>query len=387
MRGFKEDFDAWRTSLTPEERKMMQTQAQGEYNKKFRKSPEFKKDLPDEKIKSFSKILGKFFDAEAADYKKEMEAKIPNYNRLLEKAGDKEMDFKMTRRIEEIDRDADRRYYYACMKHNQWEAKGMKFPESSPMKHTIEVQNDDAESHEVLKKFVAGRKEQIAKMGMEMPAELANLEVPPPGKNISITVPRALFKQAEFVGKWMFENKDDLPKDDEELQGLIADVMMNLTSQYKFANKYIEDHVDFVKEWFKAPPNHEWKTKADVFKAVWAELGAVTGKKVPIDEELVANLEQFKAYEEGEKVHFWGTASKLWKSVAVDAFGVKYLLGVYEDINDARMAFDLWNSEYEKGRAEMKVEMEQWSKQENARLEKNPEGADRIKKILEEARR
>merc|ERR1712087_332163 len=153
----------------------------------------------------------------------------------------------------------------------------MKFPNSSPMKHTIEVQNDDAESHEVLKKFVAGRKELIAKMGMEMPAELANLEVPPPGKNISFNVPMALFKQAEFLGKTLLENKDDLPKDDLELQRVIAAVMANLTSQYKFANEYIEANVEFVMEWFKGPPNHEWKTKADVFKAVWAELGAVTG--------------------------------------------------------------------------------------------------------------
>eukprot|EP00443_Scrippsiella_acuminata_P061534 CAMPEP_0115423790 /NCGR_PEP_ID=MMETSP0271-20121206/27496_1 /TAXON_ID=71861 /ORGANISM="Scrippsiella trochoidea, Strain CCMP3099" /LENGTH=78 /DNA_ID=CAMNT_0002848569 /DNA_START=85 /DNA_END=318 /DNA_ORIENTATION=+ len=30
MRGFKEDFEAWRSSLTPEEQKMVQTQAAGE---------------------------------------------------------------------------------------------------------------------------------------------------------------------------------------------------------------------------------------------------------------------------------------------------------------------------------------------------------------------
>jgi len=35
----------------------------------------------------------------------------------------------------------------------------------------------------------------------------------------------------------------------------------------------------------------------------------------------------------------------------------------------------------------MKSEMQQWSKQENARLEEDPSGAERIKKILEEARR
>jgi len=70
VRGFKEDFDAWRASLTPEERALVQKQAQGEFNKKFRKSDEFKKDLPGEKVEAFSKILGKFFDNEAEDYKK-----------------------------------------------------------------------------------------------------------------------------------------------------------------------------------------------------------------------------------------------------------------------------------------------------------------------------
>merc|ERR1719264_1052379 len=60
MRGFKEDFDAWRSSLTPEERAMVQKQAQGEFNKKFRKSDEFKKDLPSEKVEAFSKSWASF---------------------------------------------------------------------------------------------------------------------------------------------------------------------------------------------------------------------------------------------------------------------------------------------------------------------------------------
>ena len=70
----KDDFDAWKGSLTADERKMVQDQAAGEFNKKFRKSDDFKKDLPEEKVAAFSKILGKFFDAESEDYKKELEA-------------------------------------------------------------------------------------------------------------------------------------------------------------------------------------------------------------------------------------------------------------------------------------------------------------------------
>merc|ERR1711972_697750 len=78
---------------------------------------------------------------------------------------------------------------------------------------------------------------------------------------------------------------------------------------------------------------------------------------------------------------------KLYKSEAIDAFGMKYLLGVFDTFEEAQKAFKEWNAEYEKGRADMKSEMEQWSKQENARLESDTSGADRIKKILEEARR
>merc|ERR1712079_501049 len=70
VHGFKEDFDAWRSSLTPEERALVQKQAQGEFNKKFRKSDEFKKDLPKEKVEAFSKILGKFLTTRQRTTKK-----------------------------------------------------------------------------------------------------------------------------------------------------------------------------------------------------------------------------------------------------------------------------------------------------------------------------
>ena len=43
----------------------------------------------------------------------------------------------------------------------------------------------------------------------------------------------------------------------------------------------------------------------------------------------------------------WGTAEKLYKSEAIDSFGNKYLLGVYETIDEASKAFDEWNKEYE----------------------------------------
>merc|ERR1740129_1492781 len=104
MRGFKEEFDAWRASLSPEEQTMIQSQAEGVFNKKFRKSDEFKKNLPEEKVQAFTKILEKFFDAEAEDYKKEEEAKSPDYEGLTKKAGQKQMDFSLKERVVEVNR-------------------------------------------------------------------------------------------------------------------------------------------------------------------------------------------------------------------------------------------------------------------------------------------
>ena len=43
--------------------------------------------------------------------------------------------------------------------------------------------------------------------------------------------------------------------------------------------------------------------------------------------------------------HNWGTAEKLYKSEAIDSFGNKYLLGVFETVKEAEKAFDEWNKE------------------------------------------
>ena len=159
--GFKDDFDAWKGSLSADERKMVQDQAAGEFNKKFRKSDEFKKDLPEEKVAAFSKILGKFFDAESEDYKKELEAKTPEYDGLLKKAGNKVMDFSLKNKIIEVDRDADRRYHFATMKNRQAIAKGEFFPQSSPIVEKWSIKNDDAASHAKAEQIVAFLKEAV----------------------------------------------------------------------------------------------------------------------------------------------------------------------------------------------------------------------------------
>ena len=65
MRGFKDDFYAWKDSLSKDEQALILKQAQNEFDKKFRKSDTFSQDLPEEKIQSFAKVLKKFFDNDA----------------------------------------------------------------------------------------------------------------------------------------------------------------------------------------------------------------------------------------------------------------------------------------------------------------------------------
>merc|ERR1712061_756590 len=151
------------------------------------------KDLPEEKVKSFSKILGKFFDAEAADYKKEVAAKVPNYNRLLEKAGDKVLDFNMKNRIVEIDRDADRRYTFATRKIKKLAEKGEMFPQSSPMVEMWRFQNDDADSHEALKKVMEAIK--AAGSDNSITKKLIEKGIPPMGEKFEVLLPMQLVNQ------------------------------------------------------------------------------------------------------------------------------------------------------------------------------------------------
>ena len=56
LRGFKDDFYAWKDSLSKDEQSLLLKQAQNEFSKKFGKSDEFSQDLPEEKIQSFAKV-------------------------------------------------------------------------------------------------------------------------------------------------------------------------------------------------------------------------------------------------------------------------------------------------------------------------------------------
>ncbi|CAK9015871.1 unnamed protein product [Durusdinium trenchii] len=68
------------------------------------------------------------------------------------------------------------------------------------------------------------------------------------------------------------------------------------------------------------------------------------------DQEMLSELAKVPAVIEGEFKHNWGTAETLYKSEAIDSFGSKYLLGIFEKEEDAKKAFDVWNKEYEQAK-------------------------------------
>jgi len=395
VRGFKEDFDAWRSSLTPEERALVQKQAQGEFNKKFRKSDEFKKDLPKEKVEAFSKILGKFFDNEAEDYKKEQEMKTPDYDALFKRRNDK-FDFSLKNVVVEIDRDADRRYRWALIKIAAAQEKGELFPNSSPLMEIHAIPNSNEEEHQrslQVLKFLEKAKDSAPDSQKAPLDELLKKGVPPVGEKFELMLPQVMCTQHEYLGELvngMKAGASDAEKKDlyDKLPEAVSGALGMLEEKYIGARDEIQANCDHSKEWFKSQNTERYKTKADVMKAVWEVLPRLTGSPVPpIDEELLADLEQQPAVVEGDYRHSWGIADKLYKSEAIDAFGMKYLLGIFETKDEAQKAFADWNNEYEKARVSMKADMEEWGKTEQARLDKDTYAQERIKAVLSEARR
>lgn len=382
---------------------MVQAQAEGEFNKKFRKSDEFKKNLPEEKVKAFGDILKKFFDSEAEDYKKEEEAKTPDYEGLIKKAGEKKMDFSLKNKIIEVDRDADRRYAFAAQRIGEAERAGEKFPQSSPMVEKWVLKNDDDKSHEINQKILeflkkAAEDKSVKEDVKPMIEKVIERGIPAKGEPLELTLPQVLVNQVHHMTQMLQTGVKEWGKDKTEAEvneyvmkkvpEIGSKVIAHLTDKYVTARDEIENEVDTMKTFFRSQKEMPGKTKADVLKEIWAELPKVSDKPVPpLDEEMLAELAEEPAVIDHEFRHSWGTADVLYKSEAIDAFGSKYLLGVFETKDEAQKAFNDWNAEYEKARVEMKAEMEQWGKQEQARLDRDTSGNERIKAVLEEARR
>jgi len=415
MNNFKEDFEAWRSSLTPEERDLLQEQAMGEYNKAYRKSENFKKNIPDEKVKAFGQILSKFFENESEEYEKQQKAAVPDYEGLFKVAGDKwTVDFSLKNRIVTIDRDADRRYDYVSRRIWESEQKGEWFPQSSPLQEKWRVRNNDTESHEKnLKtlKFIEmaandpGCTDQKVK---EQLLEASKMEIPPVGEPFELLIPEHLAQQILTLRVWMLqfltttranftqEELSDAEIDEyaagDEFRGTYATMVKWMQENYFKTRDEVQDAADFTKAFFRSQADRKEelksKTKADIMKEIWAILPKVSDKPVPpLDEEMLAELAEEPAIADGEFMHSWGTADKLYKSEAIDAFGEEFLLGVYETQEEAAKAFEDWNKAYEAAREVRAGEMDQWYKQEMARLERSKgPGTDRIAEMLEEAR-
>merc|ERR1711972_1220178 len=212
-----------------------------------------------------------FFDAEAADYKKEVAAKVPNYNRRS--------------RIVEIDRDADRRYTFATRKIKKLAEKGEMFPQSSPMMEAWEFANDDAESHEALKKVmeavkaagyeapkkedVEGRKKEMEKTLLANGVDPANVTkaidsydfsksitekmvekgVPPMGEKFIVLLPMQLVNQLHSARKTLIDAVETFKENHteaevKELEAALPEqfhnVIMNLSKTYFSARDEVE---------------------------------------------------------------------------------------------------------------------------------------------------
>merc|ERR1711948_192649 len=199
------------------------------------------------------------------------------------------------------------------------------------------------------------------------------------------------------MGRWMANAVDDMAQNSteaevnafvrDEVPTIAGKMVQWLTDKYVGAQEEVENDVKVMKNFYRSQKDMPGKTKADILKEIWAELPKVSDKPVPpLDEEMLAELAEEPAIIEGEFKHNWGTADILYKSEAIDAFGAKYLLGVFETKDEAKKAFEDWNGEFEKARGEMKAELEQWGKQEQARLDRDTEGQERIKEVLENAK-
>jgi len=222
--------------------------------------------------------------------------------------------------------------------------------------------------------------------------------VPKMGENIELAVPQVLVNQIAYAHSIIKHDMAVMLEQDGEaktkawatknLKELEARVIKRLIDNYVKARDEVQTDADNLKKFFRTQKEMPGKTKADVLKDLWAELPKYSEKPVPpLDEEMLAELALEPATEEGEFRHSWGIADKLYKSEAIDAFGAKYLLGVYETKEEASKAFEDWNKEYEKARLTSIEEMKQWSKQEQARLDRDVVGQERIKEVLESARR
>jgi len=391
MSGFKEDFDSWKSTLSTDEKDLLLRQAQGELNKKFRKSDDLKKDIPDDKIESFGKIMQKFFDSEKEDYLKDQEAKPPNYNALKDRGNSASaFDWGLSYSVVEIDRDAERRYEFAMERMLKAKESGTTFGQTATYAEPVGFANDDEVSHKSNQMIFEYMKKAAEAPGASeaMKKAAAEFDLPPMGENFSQIVPKSLHETfmkghevlKEKAGAYRANHTEEETKKyvEDVLQKEWIEALDGLQKKYYDAVDTVAGDVAAMKKYYMTQKGREKelkdKTKADILKEIWAELPKLTDKPVPpLDDEILAELAQEPAILEGQFNHNWGTADKLYKSEAISPFGEKYLLGIFETMEESEKAFTAWNEEYEKAREQLKVERDQWGKQEQARVDADPD--------------
>ncbi|CAE7328019.1 tdp2 [Symbiodinium natans] len=395
MRGFKDDFYAWKDSLSKDEQALILKQAQNEFDKKFRKSDTFSQDLPEEKIQSFAKVLKKFFDNEKDDYKKDAEQRTPDYDALKNKAALVSYDFGLKRRVVEIDRDADRRWMYASMKARVAEAEDKEVSDSAPFEDAYKFSKDTAEKvHDFISK---------ANSASSAPKELKGeidkmLKENPPSDDFKVRFPRVLHERLAQKALALAQEIEDYKANHSEAEVKefntrtapeeFLKTATDLIGPYYEAREANEKKVEDLKAFFRSQKKVAGKTKADIVKEIFKVMPKYSDTPMPpLDEEMLADLAKIPAVLEGEFKHNWGTAEKLYKSEAIDSFGNKYLLGVFETVKEAEKAFDEWNKEYEQAGVDVQESLSGWAKQQEAALAEDQDEVDRLRKQLEEARR
>lgn len=366
--AFVDEFQEWRTSLTEDEQAMLGRQSKYMFNKTYRGSDEFDADIADEKIEKIGTILSKYFENEAAEYKKERLSKKQDPNALFEKSGGKTLDMSLSNNIVELDRRADRRYYWAMLR--LWEAKknGEYLAPSSPF--PIEVDAPAVGD-------VSGMLDVLTpEMKKEVEAEMK--EAKAPGAGEKLLVPQVVVTQMELAEE-MFEN---MAKEDSSIAGdkdkVMAAVRAGVVKEWAKAFS-IADKDAVTQAKLFASMSDKKQTKADVLKAMWPELSKASKKPLPpLSEELLEDLAAEPAYDEHSFKNKFGTADKLYKSEAVDPFGTKFLLGVFETEGEAKSAFDAWNKAYEDSREKQLEKMAQWAKRQKAKLDDTADAQDRV---------
>lgn len=154
MRGFKEDFESWRQSLTPDERQTLHRQATGQFNKPYRKTDEHKELIIDQgKQDSLRALVQKFLDQEADEWHKNRKPVQPDRNFYNDRGemGPKSEHFEYWYSCEEVDRDGMRRYDIATYREMEAEQKGELWPWCSPRMDAHWILNNCTESNHKLR--------------------------------------------------------------------------------------------------------------------------------------------------------------------------------------------------------------------------------------------